>query len=373
MNILYNNEINISEDMWITLNDTLSRDAIKQLISDTIEKNNVALPMRDISPIDAQESFEKLQALDSQKIIIDSPWFSRYEYSEQFPLTDIVIKSTTIGNLASDYFLQTERWKCDSINAPSPYRTWITEKFRLTLLNALWSLQVKKVDTTQLRSLIGLRKYIASQFRPSAAKAIYDYFNAHHVLDFSSGWGDRLCGFLSSSTTKSYVGIDPNTNLIAGYQQQIAAFNTTKDVQMISSGAEIAENYTTKKYDLIFTSPPYFNIERYTHEKNQSFKKYKKLDAWLNDFLFTTLDHAWSSLEDNGHLIINISDVYSNHTINKICDPMNTFISQLPHAEYVGCWGYEMRKRPNSGALKNKVGVFAEPVWIWKKGIRGVG
>ena len=46
---------------------------------------------------------------------------------------------------------------------------------------------------------------------------------------------------------------------------------------------------------------------------------------------------------------------------------MNRFISSLPNSNYEGCYGYEMRKRPNSGALKNKVGTFAEPIWIWRK------
>ena len=53
--------------------------------------------------------------------------------------------------------------------------------------------------------------------------------------------------------------------------------------------------------------------------------------------------------------------------LQTICDNMNRFISSLPNSNYEGCYGYEMRKRPNSGALKNKVGTFAEPIWIWRK------
>ena len=29
--------------------------------------------------------------------------------------------------------------------------------------------------------------------------------------------------------------------------------------------------------------------------------------------------------------------------------------------------GMKMAKRPNSGALKGKDGVFVEPIWIWQK------
>lgn len=366
-NIVRNGEIYIPEDMWADMNDTMSKDDIKKHISDTIVSENIPLPMRNISPADATEEFEELRNFDARTLIEQKSWFTRFDYSDKFPLTDTLVKSNNIGNLASDYFLQTERWKCDSINSPSPSRTWNTEKFRLTLLNGLWSLKMTKVDTATLRSLIGLRKYIASQFRPSAAKAVYQHFEGKHVLDFSSGWGDRLCGFLATNDTVSYTGIDPNTNLVTGYQEQIALYNTNKTVNMLVGRAEDETILGDQTFDLIFTSPPYFNIERYTHDDQQSFKRYKKLDKWLSEFMFKTIDNVWPRLEVGGHLIINISDVYSNHTINQICDPMNEYIVKKAGSSYVGCWGYEMRKRPNSGALQNKTGSFAEPMWIWKK------
>jgi tRNA1(Val) A37 N6-methylase TrmN6 len=217
-----------------------------------------------------------------------------------------------------------------------------------------------------LRTCIGLRKYIASQFRPATAKAVYDYFGAEDVLDFSSGWGDRLCGFLASDA-KYYVGIDPNERLFSKYELMLNHFNVpNKKVELFNSCAEDVL-LGGRRFDLVFTSPPYFNIERYTQEDNQSFKKYRKLENWLNDFLFRAINLSWSHLKKGGHLVLNISDVYSNHTINKICDPMNDYIKSLKGAKYIGCYGYQMMVRPNSGALKGKAGKFAEPMWVWKK------
>lgn len=113
------------------------------------------------------------------------------------------------------------------------------------------------VDSKVLRSCIGLRKYIASQFRPSTAKAVYDYFNAKNVLDFSSGWGDRLCGFMASSA-ESYTGIDPNKNLFPKYHEMINEIGPrNKTINLINDGAENVD-LSSKKFDLIFTSPPYY-------------------------------------------------------------------------------------------------------------------
>ena len=359
-----NNEISISPANWQKLNKSNTKDEIKQLISDAIGENSLPMPMRKITKSDAKKSFKELQSFYHLGAMTREDWYTRYDY--EYPLTDVLFGCSTTGNKASDFYQQYNRWLCDSINAPSPYRSWTIEKFRLTLLNALWSLKMEEVNSKVLRSCIGLRKYIASQFRPSTAKAVYDYFGAENVLDFSSGWGDRLCGFLASDA-KSYVGIDPNERLFGNYTRMIDDFNVpNKKVEMFNCCAEKAM-LTKRKFDLVFTSPPYFNIERYTQEDNQSFKKYRKLENWLNEFLFKAINLSWDHLKTEGHLVLNISDVYSNHTINKICDPMNDYIKSFKGAEYVGCYGYQMRTRPNSGALKGKTGKFAEPMWVWKK------
>jgi DNA modification methylase len=139
-----------------------------------------------------------------------------------------------------------------------------------------------------------------------------------------------------------------------------------KQVQLVNECAEDVD-FKGKKFDLVFTSPPYYTLERYTQEDNQSWKKYKQLQDWLENFLFKSLSNCWDALEDGGKMVINISDVYAKHTVNKICDPMNDFLDSLKNSKYCGCMGYQMRKRPNSKSLKGKLGRFAEPMWVWKK------
>ena len=267
--VIKNKEIHITPKEWKELNDSYSKDEIKQMISDAIEDNDLPMPLRKITKLDAKKAFSELQSLYPLNVISNEGWFTRYDYKYK-PKAPVLFTTTKIGNKASDFYQQYNRFLCDSINAPSPYRSWTIEKFRLTLLNALWTLKQTEVNSKVLRSCIALRKYTASQFRPATAKAVYDYFGAESVLDFSSGWGDRLCGFLASDAS-GYVGIDPNERLFQNYDSMIDDFNVpNKRVELFNSCAEDTL-LGGREFDLVFTSPPYFNIERYTQEDNQSF------------------------------------------------------------------------------------------------------
>ena len=56
------------------------------------------------------------------------------------------------------------------------------------------------------------------------------------------------------------------------YKKQIELYSKykTKEVNIINSPAEDVDfKNLNKKFDFIFTSPPYFNIERYTQEKKK--------------------------------------------------------------------------------------------------------
>jgi hypothetical protein len=267
-----------------------------------------------------------------------------------------------------------------------------------TLLGSLFTLEVEKVNRGTLRSCIGLRKYICSQFKPNVAKSIYDMFKAENILDFSMGWGDRLAGFYASDYGKHYVGIDPRKENHPIYKEQsefyekhLGFFEHERKSEFHCSPAEEFDFSQYEDYfDLVFTSPPYFNVERYSYDDTQSWVRYKSIEDWNTDFLQKTLKNLWSSIKTGGYLLVNISDVNASSKGKKtkgwlsICDPMNDFLDTFKDSEYKGCVGYEMAKRPNSiGAgtakvteetnrkpeyiLPVKEGLFAEPIWTWKK------
>lgn len=352
----------ISKKEWARAQ-SFSIDHVIDFISDIIDKHAIPIPYRPISELEAWADFLELCKLNTATLLNNDKFTTRYNYKKN--LSDQYIKSSKIGNIASDYFHQEQRYRCDSINGPGPYRSWTDKKLRRVLLKSLWRLRVKEITPSILRKCMALSRNIASQFRPSAAKTIYDMFSAEKVLDFSAGWGDRLCAFHACSSTEYYLGVDPNTDLIDNYLKQNDFYDTGKTAEFINFPAEELD-YLKNEFDLIFTSPPYFNIEKYDKSHLQSYKRYKKLREWLESFLFQTISKTWSSLKKGGHLVLNISDVYSNHQVHHICDPMCDFIGHnLSNARFIKCLGMQLGKRPNTGLPGN--GIFAEPIWIWKK------
>ena len=91
--------------------------------------------------------------------------------------------------------------------------------------------------------------------------------------------------------------------------------------------------------DIVFTSPPYFNVERYSHDDTQSWVRYKNIDLWNKNFLQTAVKNVWKTLRKGGILMVNISDVNASSGGKKdwlkICDPMNDYIKTFDDSEYV--------------------------------------
>ncbi len=359
INIVKNNELCITESEWAALNEQYNKAELTDLLSKTIAK--LPFPYRKLTSVDALNSYNELRTLDARKLWKRSVIYMKYPVSH--PLKDFYIEIHKGGSDASNYFHQSNRFECASVNSPSPLKIWTTEILRRNWLKVLWSMNYSEVNSAILRQALSLRGYVASQFRPSAAKAIYELLATRDTLDLSAGYGDRLAAFSSLERTRSYVGCDPNRHLLNGYESQIELYGKDKKFEMICSAAEDVD-FGKHQFDTVFSSPPFFRSERYSTDGTQSWLRYRTLDTWLNGFLFKSLNTAWKALKPKGLLAINLADVYSEGKVNKIVDPMNSFLESECGGQFVSGVGYRILARPQR-AKKNCVNV--EGIWIWRK------
>ena len=154
-----------------------------------------------------------------------------------------------------------------------------------------------------------------SNFRPATAKALYELYGKDNckVLDTSSGFGGRLLGFFTAKNTSEYVGIDPNTadscNRFIEFMQMRFGLNKKAYVNKIGSEDFTIESYPQYEnyFDISFTSPPYFNIERYSDDITQSHVKFNTYDAWVDGFYRNTIYNSCNSLKLDGVFAVNIS------------------------------------------------------------------
>ena len=390
--------LKIEDKDWEYIKETFEKQDVKESLA-TVAMT-YPLPYPDLTEKKAWKDFQKLKGMKWNEIMVEGEWYARegteYTYNLNYEEKQLYFRRLNAGNISSNYFQIENRWSVDGSVSPGPKRTWENHKFMTTLMGSAYSLKMPKITKNILRTMIGLRKYICSQFKPNVAKIIYDMFKSETILDFSMGWGDRLAGFYASEHGKHYVGVDPRKEnhpiykeQSEFYQKHLGFFEHDRKSDFHCSPAEDFDFTQYDNYfDMVFTSPPYFSVERYSYDDTQSWVRYKDINDWNKDFLQSTLGNLWGSIKSGGYLLVNISDVYTNSKWStergwlEICNPMNDYLSKL--GEYQGCIGMELAKRPNSGgagtaksyegsvwtekSLENKQDKkFCEPIWVWKK------
>ena len=255
--------LHIDETEWSYIKETFEKDDVKESLA-TVAMT-YPMPTMEMTEEDCRKDLNRLKSTWYHDILTEGEWFARSEEGYDSPLfyqgSQWYFARNNIGNKASNYFQQENRWSVESSSYPGPKRTWETFNFMKSLMGAAYSLKLDRIDRSNLRVMIGLRKYICSQFKPNVAKAMYDYFDVKNVLDFSMGWGDRLAGFYSSPKTELYVGVDPRKENHPIYKQQADYYNshltffenkkTTKFHCDAAEDFDFSDYYDT--FDIIFT------------------------------------------------------------------------------------------------------------------------
>ncbi len=167
----------------------------------------------------------------------------------------------------------------------------------------------------------GTKKF--SPFSPFVVVQTLRYFKARKILDLCAGWGDRLIGALARDDwIDYYCGIDPNKQLSNGYKNMIKTFSPKSShskYEMISQPTEMTHIPLpphNNLYDLIFTSPPFFDKEVYLDDPDrsnyhdQSINKFPSFKDWYDNFLIYILANGTDLLKKDGYLVIHISYEY---------------------------------------------------------------
>ena len=150
-------------------------------------------------------------------------------------------------------------------------------------------------------------------FKPLNARAIVEYLCPAlwgNVYDYSAGYGGRLLGITTSKLRYNYTGIDPNTETV-GYLNYLndLIYDVTGNRGTIIQN--VSEEYIPEEVDLAFSSPPYFNLEKYCDEPTQCMNRYTTLDEWFEGYVVPTMCNIHKGLNADGIFATNIADYKS--------------------------------------------------------------
>lgn len=156
-----------------------------------------------------------------------------------------------------------------------------------------------------------------ANFDPQNARNIYlRYYEPRsrlNILDTSMGFGSRLSAVILSG--HNYIGFDPNKELfikLKEYKKWLKDNNFLEDNQicnLLCKGSEVFDERLVNKIDVMFTSPPYFDLETYSQDNGQSIIKFNKYDLWLKGFVEPTIENIYRYLKVGGYAMINIKNM----------------------------------------------------------------
>jgi hypothetical protein len=266
-------------------------------------KNRMSIPGTEILN-------SKMGSNDKGYYLIRSPWDDNLEI-----------------NYLTDYFTEKCRMTCHFGKSASPLEYW--QKYQNDILREL-AKRREKVNNYNVREIMYARNKLmyCNNFRISVCLEVLDIFKPKRWLDISAGWGDRLISALLSPWVETYCGVDPNPCLHPGYKSMISKLDPTgvKTCHLIQDGFETAKLPTGVQYDLVFSSPPFFDLEIYSDATSDSHIQYNTVEKWFNGFLMPSIKKSIKYLNKDGYLVLYIGE---SHGSEKYISRMITETNKL--------------------------------------------
>lgn len=168
-------------------------------------------------------------------------------------------------------------------------------------------------------------------FRASIMNPYLVYSLNHRVLHGTKvftptlGWSSYAYGFLECPNIIEYVGTDvipsvckKTKELITNHPHIIKSDIYCQPSENLAKSTKFLNQYR-EHFDLVFFSPPYYQLELYD-SPNQSTTKYKNYEDWLQKYWEETIKLCYHVLEKKGKLCYILSGYGSNNEYDLLTD-----------------------------------------------------
>jgi DNA methylase len=224
------------------------------------------------------------------------------------------VGGSTIGLRLANYF-QPHMWSVRVSRYLSPHDVFHDDALLRAAIHRSWTIWPDRfgANPATLRRILKTYPGAASvsNFRPTVARSVLHHFSkdSDTIVDFSAGYGGRLLGALSMK--RSYIGIEPCAAQVAGLESMLESLKKhgahgSAEV-LIGCAEDVMRLLPENAANLVFSSPPYFDWEKYSHEASQSFIRYSSYDDWKSGFLEPVIGQSLRVLKRGGKFVVNIS------------------------------------------------------------------
>lgn len=183
-----------------------------------------------------------------------------------------------------------------------------------------------------------------------------------NILDYSMGFGGRLLGTLASDVKHTYFGIDPWMANINSAKELLKAIDrslpgSSERCYTYNCGSEDYISDLENSIDIAFSSPPYFDYEKYVTEETQSYFKYPVYSDWLEKYWRITVINIKYYLKEEGIFALNIKNIKKY--------PLEEDMRKIMEEE--GFVLVDTLKYPLFGRMQNFSKIKEEPIFIFTK------
>jgi hypothetical protein len=295
----------------------------------------VAAAIKDITLLKARADFAALKAV---------------------PCADINQAAKT-GNAVMDHYFFKHRLATKTKRAISYYEWIKTNWKRNQSEHSFYKFNLAQGKTPEKARYAVFRLYYGAihGFKPLVAKWLHCTHKPTAILDFSAGWGGRCLGAMALDIP--YIGIDTNTDLRPVYERMVRELDPSHRDKVTMRFEDAATvDYSKFKYDMVFTSPPYFKtvrpIEDYAH-----MPRYADRADFNARFLFPVIRSTYAHMARGGTYALNIPD-----DMHDEIRAAGILPSRL-HAKH----RLFIQPRFAKGNPKNPDVQYKEQIYVWKK------
>lgn len=149
----------------------------------------------------------------------------------------------------------------------------------------------------------------SSFYRPHFAKQATEKSDVlmGTLYDPCAGWGGRMLGTVAGGWR--YIGCEPNPETYQRLTSLVEFLNIGHSVELHNIPAEQFDlNQLEHKPNIILTSPPYFDLERYTDHQDQSYVQYDTFESWRDGWYLPLIEHCLENTDFGGISAWNVMD-----------------------------------------------------------------